>query len=318
MRSIPRLALPALAFVVLVSLGVARAQAGCDSSGNMVPNCAFDSGIEGWIEEEGFGELSWRGDDGADAPGCLEIASLPAGLTGNLETVFCIPVASEPPSVEWGFSYRQIGPDLSENCSVNVTWFANATCTEHVALGGSLLLDEIGVWAASPSAVTIRPAGANHLLLNLYCSNPLGSDYRFRIDDVYARAGLDEVLCQPDETTLCINDQPGDGRFRIRMSYETASGGGLSGDAKALNLDAVAVRRGGLLYFLNSGNPEVLIKILNGCLINDHFWVFYAATTTVGFELTVEDLATGAVRSWSNTDGFDAVPVSDIEAFSCE
>ena len=45
--------------------------------------------------------------------------------------------------------------------------------------------------------------------------------------------------------------------------------------------------------FFNAANPEVLIKVLDGCGFNNHYWVFYAATTSVGFDLTVRDTTTG-------------------------
>lgn len=126
--------------------------------------------------------------------------------------------------------------------------------------------------------------------------------------------------CEPDATTLCIDDEPGDDRFRVTMSWHTAQGGGQSGDATAIPLDSIGLRRGGLLSFFEISNPEMLIKVLNGCDINNKFWVFGAPTTTLGYELTVVDTLAairGGPRSAyeftiTNPDGTDAPTFSDL------
>lgn len=130
------------------------------------------------------------------------------------------------------------------------------------------------------------------------------------------------VPCIPDEITLCIDHQPGDARFKVTMSWQTALNGGQSGDAFATPLAGLGLPAGGLMSFFD-GNPEVLVKVLNGCNSNGHFWVFVSPTTTLGFELTIEDTlarARGADRSvyrtvLENQDGDSAQPYFDIEAF---
>ena len=75
-------------------------------------------------------------------------------------------------------------------------------------------------------------------------------------------------------------------------------------------------RDSGLFYFFEPDNIEMLVKVLDGCAINGSFWVFYAATTDVGFELTVEDLVAGTSRVYTNPVGLPAAPVLDTEAFA--
>ena len=128
--------------------------------------------------------------------------------------------------------------------------------------------------------------------------------------------------CVPSPNTLCIDDIPGDRRFRIRMSWETVLGGGQSGQAFVTDLAAVDLDSGGLLSFFQ-GTPEMLIKVLDGCSLNGHFWIFGAPTTTLGYDLVVEDTLAkerGAPSSdylyaVSNVDGNVAGPFADIEAF---
>ena len=105
------------------------------------------------------------------------------------------------------------------------------------------------------------------------------------------------------------------------MSWETAMNGGQSGQAFVSGLAAVDLDTGGLLSFFE-GTPEVLIKVLDGCALTDHFWIFGAPTTTLGYELIVEDTvakAQGAPESVyryvvTNADGNVAGPFADVEA----
>ncbi|MBV8199418.1 MAG: hypothetical protein JOZ15_02230, partial [Acidobacteria bacterium] len=123
--------------------------------------------------------------------------------------------------------------------------------------------------------------------------------------------------CVASATTLCIDDQAGDRRWQIGVSFHTAQGGGLSGSGNAVPLGSLGVAHGGLFWFFGSDNPEMLIKVLNACALNQQFWVFYSATTNVGFTVEVVDTRTGRTRSYSNQDGTAAAPLQDTAAFSC-
>ncbi|REJ74044.1 MAG: hypothetical protein DWQ36_09180 [Acidobacteria bacterium] len=128
--------------------------------------------------------------------------------------------------------------------------------------------------------------------------------------------------CVSDATTLCLDDQPNDGRFRVTLAWFTAIGGGQSGQAFASPLSGVGLPDGGLFSFFE-GNPEFLVKVLDGCSINGHFWLFGAPTTTLGFRLEVEDLVAKAagrpspeyLRVIDNVDGVTAPSFSLLEAF---
>ncbi len=123
--------------------------------------------------------------------------------------------------------------------------------------------------------------------------------------------------CVPSATTLCIDGTPGDRRFQVEMTYATAEAGGRSGSGNAVPLASLGAAEGGLFWFFDAGNPEVLIKILNACPLSSSFWVFFAATTNVGFTLTVADTITGHHKSYSNADRQAAAPVQDTAALSC-
>jgi photosystem II stability/assembly factor-like uncharacterized protein len=56
-------------------------------------------------------------------------------------------------------------------------------------------------------------------------------------------------------TTLCIDAHPGDGRFAVQVHFQTAQGGGLSGDGRAISLASLGVDHGGLFWFFDPANP---------------------------------------------------------------
>jgi hypothetical protein len=129
--------------------------------------------------------------------------------------------------------------------------------------------------------------------------------------------GSSGTACTPNATTLCIDQNPGDGRFMIQVTYHTVQGGGLSGSGNAIALSSLGVTEGGLFWFFGASNPEMLIKVLDGCAVTQHFWVFYAATTNVGFTVTVTDTLTGHQAVYHNADLNAAPPKQDTSALAC-
>jgi hypothetical protein len=123
--------------------------------------------------------------------------------------------------------------------------------------------------------------------------------------------------CVANAQTLCIDNQPGDKRFQIRVSYSTALGGGLSGNGQAIPLSSLGVNEGGLFWFFAANNPELLVKVINACTFNNRFWVFFSAGTNVGFHLTVTDTKTGHVLNYTNPDGVAAPPLQDTSTLTC-
>ncbi len=60
----------------------------------------------------------------------------------------------------------------------------------------------------------------------------------------------------------------------------------------------------------------MLVKVLDGCAVNQRIWVFAAATTAVQYTLTVTDTVTGKVNSYQNPAGHTATPITDSSAFA--
>lgn len=101
------------------------------------------------------------------------------------------------------------------------------------------------------------------------------------------------------------------GGYRVRLCHETRAG--KVDDALDWGLDS---RQSGLLYFFNRDNVEVLIKVLDGCGVNGHRWVFVAPVTDLAFNLVVES-PEGGVWEHRGFQGLTASAKSDIRAFPC-
>jgi len=121
-----------------------------------------------------------------------------------------------------------------------------------------------------------------------------------------AAAGAD---CTDTGTELCLNDS----RYRVEVEWRDFEGRTGSGRVAPLrSADS------GVLWFFSANNWEMLIKVLDGCAINDKVWMFSAATTNVEYTLTVTDTETGVMRSYFNPLGQAAPAITDTAAFECD
>jgi hypothetical protein len=123
--------------------------------------------------------------------------------------------------------------------------------------------------------------------------------------------------CTSSSSILCIDDQLNDKRFQVSITFATTQDGGKSGNGHAIQTNSLGVDQGGMFSFFDNSNPEVLVKVLNGCGVNHQHWVFFAALTNVGFHMTVTDKTTGKSVEYSNNDNTTAIPVQDTSAFAC-
>lgn len=113
--------------------------------------------------------------------------------------------------------------------------------------------------------------------------------------------------CVEGPNTLCLNQD----RFRVEVDWID-----LMGNRGPASVAVCGSDDSGLLWFFDPDNWEMLIKIVNGCGFNDRFWVFFAATTNLGYELTVTDTQTGSTKVYGNSPGSPAPAVTDTGAFA--
>jgi ribosomal protein L35AE/L33A len=114
------------------------------------------------------------------------------------------------------------------------------------------------------------------------------------------------VPCEDNGTDLCLVG----GRFKVEVRWRTPDG------QLGLGHGARLTDNSGTYWFFGDSNVEVLLKVLDACSVNNRFWVFFAGTTNVGFNVEVTDTRTGVTREYSNPLGLAAPAVTDTQSFS--
>ncbi len=135
----------------------------------------------------------------------------------------------------------------------------------------------------------------------IYAAGLSGTLYRF------VAAEPEPFECQPDDTTLCLGEG---GRFQVRATFFGQNGVVRSARAERLTDDT------GYFWFFRAGNVEIVAKVLDGCPVNDRFWVFAGGLTDVGGELVVTDSSTGHRKTYPNTSRTPFAPIQDTAAFN--
>ena len=145
-------------------------------------------------------------------------------------------------------------------------------------------------------------SAANSTPTNLYpCHGDLNQLW------TYEQSSTDPSVCFERPTQLCLNHQ----RFKVEVEWEDFAGETGPGRVLPFGSDD-----SGLFWFFSESNWELLVKVLDGCGINNRFWVFAAATTDVRYTLQVTDTATGTVRRYVNPLGTASAAVADTGAFA--
>jgi hypothetical protein len=111
--------------------------------------------------------------------------------------------------------------------------------------------------------------------------------------------------CTPDALSLCLSG----GRFKVQTAWQTATSSG-NGTAIPGTSDT------GQFWFFSSSNVEMVIKVLNGCSINNNYWVFAGGLTNVMVTMTVTDMSNGAVKTYINNLNTPFAPIQDTVAFA--
>jgi hypothetical protein len=114
--------------------------------------------------------------------------------------------------------------------------------------------------------------------------------------------------CANGRSRLCVTDH----RFEISASWKDPQGN--TGRARAVPVSGDT----GYFWFFDENNIELMVKVLNGCGVNNRQWVFAGGLTDVEVDLTVRDTLTGVEKTYRNPLGTAFQPVQDTSAFdSC-
>ncbi|MEM9554696.1 MAG: hypothetical protein AAGC60_10585 [Acidobacteriota bacterium] len=104
-----------------------------------------------------------------------------------------------------------------------------------------------------------------------------------------------------------------DGKFALFVDWQDFDGRtGVGASAVQPTDDST------LLYFFEPETWELMVKVLDGCAINGHYWVFGAAATNVRFDLVVADTESFETWEYINPLGEFSPAFADVEAFPCD
>lgn len=116
----------------------------------------------------------------------------------------------------------------------------------------------------------------------------------------------DVFITKIGDTTLLLHN----GRFTVQVNWLTPTGSSGKGTEVPITSDS------GYFWFFENTNVELLVKIHDGCGVNNHYWFFYGALTDVEYTITVTDTVTSEVKTYP---GFQHIQTSsnDVNAFAC-
>jgi len=117
---------------------------------------------------------------------------------------------------------------------------------------------------------------------------------------------LPETGCIARQDAICLRD-----RFQARVTWKNNRGGTGVGRVVPGSNDTT-----GLFWFFKPQNWELQVKVLDGCSLNQHFWVFASAATNVEYTLTVTDTQTGDTQEYFHPLGTPSPAITDTEAFA--
>jgi len=183
-------------------------------------------------------------------------------------------------------------------------------------------IDEVHLWNVARTVEQIRADLAHEITApepGLVASWPLdgnGSDVVGPHDGATAGTGVGFLTfpvalnCGTTTATqLCLLN-----RFSISARWRTDPAGTLTnGQAQVAG---VANAGSGLFQFFSPDNWEIMVKALNGCGLNNRYWIFSAATTNVFYRMDIFDIRAGRQKIYFNYPGPPAPAVTDVNAFA--
>jgi hypothetical protein len=107
-------------------------------------------------------------------------------------------------------------------------------------------------------------------------------------------------------TSACLNE-----RFSVSVSWRDSMGTTGVGTVVACPNPDSAV-----FYFFASNAWEVLVKSVNGCAFNNHYWAFGAGATDLFYRLEFVDVKGGAAKIYFSYPGTPSPAIIDAAAFA--
>jgi hypothetical protein len=151
--------------------------------------------------------------------------------------------------------------------------------------------------------------------LRLRAANSLGFSELSNVASATTLPASSSGACVASAEVACLVGR----RFRVEVEWadSTTDGKGqvaelLSG-AGPLRIESAD---SALFYFFSPDNWEVAVKVLDGCALNVHYWVFAAASTDVEYVIRVTDTDHSEVATYFNARGDRSAAITDTQAFA--
>jgi hypothetical protein len=112
--------------------------------------------------------------------------------------------------------------------------------------------------------------------------------------------------CTAGAEEICLVN----GRFKVTATFADTQGQAGSAQTVALTDDT------GYLWFFASSNVESVVKVIDGCALNGHYWVFAGGLTNVKVQLTVTDMQTSKSVTYTNPQNTEFQPIQDTSALA--
>jgi hypothetical protein len=112
--------------------------------------------------------------------------------------------------------------------------------------------------------------------------------------------------CTAGAEELCL----GYGRFKVTATFADPQGQAGSAQTVPLTDDT------GYLWFFASSNVESVVKVIDGCALNGHYWVFAGGLTNVKVVLTVTDVQANKSVTYTNPQNTAFKPIQDTSALA--
>jgi hypothetical protein len=109
-----------------------------------------------------------------------------------------------------------------------------------------------------------------------------------------------------DSDKLCLQQ----GRFKADLEWADANG------LQGRGMGFPQTDNSGVFWFLDPRHAQSLIKLVNGCDANGHYWLQFESSTNVSWELTITDTQTDQVRTYSKPVDQREPPILDTQAFA--
>ena len=193
--------------------------------------------------------------------------------------------------------------------TAQLTWVDNATSESGYDVEAKLSGALYEVVASLPANTTTATVGGlfseSLYAFRVRAKGGLGnSSYSNEVSGSTLLAPI--AACTPSATRTCLNG----GRFKVEVKWKDF--GGVQGAGQVVPFGSAD---SGLYYFFSANNWEMLVKVLDGCGINNRFWVYAAATTNVEYTLFVTETASGRTQTYVNPLGTAAAAITDGSAF---